>query len=165
MNQRLIGFAKPRGAVISGDSNYRYLLWRTWDLKGPRLFIISLNPSTADDRADDPTLRRCISLAQASGFGGIILGNLFALRAQNPRVLYTVSDPVGRDNDQWLDDMIHQTHKIAVAWGDRGGYLGRSSEVISRIANPYCFGMNRTGEPKHPLYLPKNTPLVRYLAR
>jgi hypothetical protein len=111
---------------------------------------------------DDPTLRRCISVAQKSGFGGVIMGNLFALRTPDPTVLYTVRDPIGSDNDQWLDLVISQANMTAVAWGNRGSYMARSGLVLTKIKDAYCFGLNRTGEPRHPLYLPSNTSLVRY---
>ena len=43
-----------------------------------------LNPSTADADHDDRTIGRCISFAKREGCGGLIVGNLFQLRATDP---------------------------------------------------------------------------------
>ena len=67
------------GAVVVGP--YRYLLWREWNAKLPRLLWILLNPSTADERVDDPTLRRVLGFSRSYGFGGLEVVNLFALRS------------------------------------------------------------------------------------
>ena len=54
-------------AVLSPCRQYRYALWRKW-ADGPQVLFVMLNPSTADESVDDPTIRRCISFAKAWGF-------------------------------------------------------------------------------------------------
>lgn len=46
-----------------------------------------LNPSTADAEIDDPTITRCIGFAKSWGFGGLMVGNLWAYRATDPKEL------------------------------------------------------------------------------
>ncbi|GHX72979.1 hypothetical protein VCSRO16_3593 [Vibrio cholerae] len=68
-------------AELSKCRKYRYALWRTWDSDKPFAMFIGLNPSTADEKNDDPTLRRCINFAKSWGYGGVCMANLFAFRA------------------------------------------------------------------------------------
>jgi len=53
-----------RAAVLSRDGLYRYALRRVWDPARPAVLFIGLNPSTADHRIDDPTIRRCVRFAR-----------------------------------------------------------------------------------------------------
>ena len=57
-------------AIFSEERNYRYVLWRIWDKTKPKAMIIGLNPSTANENADDPTIRRLKSIMRYNGFGG-----------------------------------------------------------------------------------------------
>ena len=45
-------------AIISDDKKYRYLLTRIWDNDKRMVNFIGLNPSTADQIDNDPTMRR-----------------------------------------------------------------------------------------------------------
>jgi len=78
--------AVRRGAVISDCGTYRYALARYWG-PGPELAFVMLNPSTADASVDDPTIRRCMGFARRENLGGIVVANLFALRATDPSAL------------------------------------------------------------------------------
>jgi len=87
------------GALLDEDGLYRWRLWRLWDASRPRLLWVLLNPSTADARDDDPTLRRCVGYAVRWGYGAVDLVNLFALRSTDPRALRSAADPIGYAND------------------------------------------------------------------
>ena len=89
-------------AELSNCRNYRYALWRTWDDEKGKAMFIGLNPSTADEIEDDRTIKRCISYAKQWGYGGIIMGNLFAYRTPSPAEMMMSNDPVGPENDTWL---------------------------------------------------------------
>jgi hypothetical protein len=144
------------GSVISADQLYRYRLWRTWQSDLPAVVWILLNPSTADSRTDDPTLRRCMSFARAWGYGGLVIVNLFALRSTDPRRLRQASDPVGPDNDDHIRSAVRTAPLVVLGWGARGNIHGRSTAVLSiidRICAPHCLGSTRDGHPRHPLYL------------
>jgi hypothetical protein len=153
----------PSGAMFSEDRRYRYLLWRCWnqDLAKAAIFI-GLNPSTADETEDDPTIRRCIGFAKAWNCGGMFMLNLFAWRATSPKDLKRAADPVGPDNDQYLKTFASLIGPTVAAWGNHGAWRGRSLEVRKLIPQLQCFGLTKQGEPKHPLYLPKSAQLVPY---
>lgn len=157
--------AEVGGAQLSDDRVYRYALTRMWDLGRPMCVIVGLNPSTADEDALDPTLRRCIRFAHREGYGGLWMGNLFAYRATDPKDMKAQADlAVGPENDRWLRDMAMWAGfgNAIAAWGAHGGWLGRDEEV-KRLLGDYrlrCFGRTKAGHPKHPLYLPSDTPLV-----
>lgn len=140
-------------AVFSPDRVYRYMLWRTWGA-GPTVTFIGLNPSTADETVDDPTIRRCIGYAKAWGYGGLIMANLFALRATDPRVMLAHPEPVGPANDDALRDCVARSELVVAAWGADGAHRRRSSAVRAMLGGQlHALGLTKNGEPKHPLYL------------
>jgi hypothetical protein len=118
-------------AHLSACRNYRYALWRSWDEAKPWVMFIGLNPSTADETTDDPTLTRCINYAKAWGYGGVCMANLFAYRATEPANMKAASNPIGVDNNAWLIKLATQAALVVAAWGNDGGYLGRSNQVVS----------------------------------
>jgi hypothetical protein len=148
-----------RSASFSRDGRYRYALRRVWDPSRPAVLFIGLNPSTADHRVDDPTIRRCIRFAADWGFGRLLVGNLFAFRTPSPRVLRDATDPFGPRNDRWLRRLARDADVIVAAWGNDGSYLGRDREILALLGSVHCLGITRRGQPKHPLYVPASTGL------
>lgn len=151
-----------KGAVISACQQYRYKLWRTWDKDKPIVLFIGLNPSTADAELDDPTIRRCIGFAKAWGCGGLIMANLFAYRATEPKDMKNAYDAIGPDNDEWLRKCATDANIIVAAWGAHGGHLNRNLSVIHDIKGMRCLGKTKDGHPKHPLYLASSTVLEQF---
>jgi hypothetical protein len=155
---------KQRSAVISECGTYRYELRRVWDESKPLVGWVLLNPSTADAESDDATLRRCMGFAAAWGAGGVVLRNLFALRARDPRRLAQHPDPVGPDNDEHLARAAREDVLTVCGWGARQG--SRPFEVVSMLrghgARLRCLGTTKGGQPRHPLYLPASASLVPY---
>jgi hypothetical protein len=158
-------------AVFSGDRRYRYALTRRWDLSSPLACFIMLNPSTADAMADDPTIRRCTGFARAWGAGGLLVVNLFGLRATDPAELRSADDPVGPDNDAvitwWLwSQQAELIGPVVAAWGVHGTLQGRDRHAAGLLADRgrdlSCLGVTKDGNPKHPLYLPADSPLIPY---
>lgn len=145
-----------KDAVLSDCRTYRYALWRIWDDTKPYAMFIGLNPSTADEINDDPTLTRCIGFARSWGYGGVCMANLFALRSTDPATLKSVDDPVGAENDQWLKKLAEEAGIIVAAWGNKGSYLGRDQVVREAIDNLHYLRITYAGQPSHPLYLPGN---------
>lgn len=142
-----------KDAQLSACRKYRYALWRTWDETKPQAMIIGLNPSTADESIDDPTLTRCINFAKVWGYGGVCMANLFAYRATAPSDMKASCDPVGAENDLWLLKLSKESGIVVAAWGNDGCYLNRSYAVKKRLSNLHYIKMNKSGEPAHPLYL------------
>ena len=148
-----------RSAVLSGDGRYRYALHRQWNATKPTVLFIGLNPSTADHRVDDRTIRRCVQFARSWGFGQLAMANLFALRTSSPRALRCDSNPVGPRNDRWIRQLIGEAEEVVVAWGDHGAYLARDRAVLAMLVRPRCLGLSKLGHPRHPLYLRGSTML------
>lgn len=141
-------------AAFSGCRRYRYALWRRWDPVRPCVLFIGLNPSTADETRNDPTIRRCLAYARAWGYGGVCVANLFAWRATDPADLKAAAEPIGRGNDAWLRRLAGEAGLVVAAWGNDGGHRGRSAQVRALLPELHCLRRNRTGEPAHPLYQP-----------
>lgn len=150
-----------RGATFDDSGEYRYTLWRTWDRCLPRIAFVMLNPSTADHRVDDPTIRRCIGFARSWGYGALWVVNLFAYRTHSPRRLARADDPVGPDNDRHLVRVRRRATDVVAAWGVHGALRGRDRQVrelLARRGRPLlCMGTTAAGHPRHPLYLPGTT--------
>ncbi len=144
-------------AVFSDCERYRYLLTRVWKPEGRKALFIMLNPSTADEIKNDPTVERCERRARTLGFGAFRVCNIFAFRATDPRVMRAEQDPNGPENDaaivescQWADDVI-------CAWGTHGTHQKRGDAVVKLVkasGQPVLhLGLSKAGHPKHPLYI------------
>jgi len=149
-------------AIFSKDRIYRYVLTREWDLKKPSLMIISLNPSTADEKINDPTIQRCIGFAKQWGFGKLIVTNLFSFRATSPKDLFKSKNPVGDKNDYWIKKLSKKVNKIVLAYGNYGKFKNRHEKILKIINNPYCIKESKTGMPMHPLYLKYTKKPIKY---
>ena len=153
------------GAAFSRDGRYRYRLWRRWDLSRPAIAFCMLNPSTADARRDDPTIRRCIGFARDWGYGGIEVVNIFALRATDPRALRSARDPVGPRNDAFMLRAAARS-PLVIAWGVHGALRDRESAALKLLgarSRLLALGRTRSGAPRHPLYLRRDAEATKYV--
>ena len=144
-----------KSAELSEDRMYRYSLSRSWDSNLPYVVFIGLNPSTADETEDDPTIRRCIGYAKAWGYGGIVMLNLFALRATEPRDMMVSYRPVGSKNNSVLIKYSYnlRCHLYIAAWGNHGVHRDRYKEARIIFDDLHYLKLNKSGQPAHPLYL------------
>lgn len=149
-------------ALYSPCGAYRYRLGRRWDGSAPALLFVLLNPSTATEAANDPTLARCERRARAAGFGGVTVCNLFAWRATDPLALGRVADPVGAENDAVLAATAAEAGQILCGWGNHGGLHDRGASVAAALRRQgrrlWHLGLTRAGAPRHPLYLGYDCP-------
>ncbi len=155
--------------VFSPDRKYRYTLWRQWG-DDPTFFVnfIGLNPSTADETKDDPTIRKCRGFARQWGYDAMCMTNLFAFRATDPRQLKLAGSPIGLGNDHYLLKAAREARLIVAAWGNHGRLMNQDFRVGAALlgaASLKCFKQNKDGSPAHPLYIPYDTPLIEYKAR
>jgi len=144
-------------AIYSDCGRYRYALTRIWDATGEKVLFVMLNPSTATERQNDPTVERCERRARALGFGSFRVCNIFAWRATDPKDMRRAQDPVGLENNAAILDGCDWADAIVCAWGTHGEHLGRGREVTSLMrgtGKPLThLGLSKAGHPKHPLYI------------
>jgi len=166
-----------RVTKFSEDRVYRYTLWREWAGDGSPFMLnaktghqpafvmfIGLNPSTADEVKDDPTIRRCKDFAKRWGYGAMVMTNIFAFRATDPEVMKAHPAPIGEQsvtgelNDDILVDHALHAGIVVCAWGKHGSHMFRGLRVkrllISNGVDLKCFKLNKDGSPEHPLYQP-----------
>ncbi len=149
-----------RGAAFDADGRYRYRLTRRWRDGRGRVVFVLLNPSTADARVDDPTIRRCMGFARRWRHRELEVVNLFAYRATRPAALRAAPHPVGPENDAYLLQAVRRAQRVVLAWGIHGRFGGRDAEVLALLA-PFanrlqCLGRTQGGHPRHVLYLRNN---------
>ncbi len=163
-------------AEFSACTRYRYALRRVWDPSLACCGWVMLNPSTADAREDDPTIRKCVGFAHRWGFGSIFVANLYAYRATNPREPRGVVHPEGAvrwlgpynsicENDTWLGEAA-KCDRLVFAWGAHAT-KDRADHVAAFIAERRtgaveCLGFTKGGMPLHPLMVAYATPLVDF---
>lgn len=180
--QLALDTAVERSAVFSDDRVYRYALRRIWDPALAPAMFIGLNPSTADETEDDPTVRRCIRFARDWGYGGLLMSNLFAYRATDPEELMGewwdregARNPVGEReetgpvgtrrnmNDVWLERLARRAGVMVAAWGAHPmpQMLEPRPGHVQHMLGPalQCLGTTKAGHPRHPLYLKADTRL------
>lgn len=145
------------GAKFSDDRKYRYTLWREWDKSKGTAVFIGLNPSTADETEDDPTVIRCINYAKMWGYGKMYMLNIFGFRATDPKVMKAEEWPVGLRNDKHLVDICSKVDLVVCAWGVNGKHRGRGDQVATLLEcwdiPMTCLTVTKAGHPGHPLYL------------
>lgn len=163
-------FPETASATFSPCKRYRYTLTRRWGPK-PALTFVMLNPSTADAEQLDPTVNRCLGYARREGAGGLLVLNIMAYRATDPRKLQQADDPVGPRNHETLRGQLAAAQKVVAAWGAHSAtkFDGavESIRIVREVAagRLYCLKRTTSGAPGHPLYLRKDAPLVPWGGR
>ncbi|WP_167761762.1 DUF1643 domain-containing protein [Blastococcus sp. CT_GayMR19] len=153
----------PERYLYSPDRVFRYAFGRWWgdvDLAKTAIWVL-LNPATGDtDRRPRPTLNRCIARSRALAANGLVIVNLFAFRHTDPKQLRAADDPIGPANDEALKVLTGAGLETIAAWGAHGRLKGRSQEVAPLLSHPRCLGTTSRGEPRHPLYVAADAPLI-----
>ncbi len=144
-------------AVYSPCETYRYLLEREWDAGARRIAFVMLNPSTASELRNDPTIERCERRARQMGYGAFRVVNLFAFRATSPADLRRAEAPEGSGNAAAVAEACDWADLVLAAWGVHGAHQGagpRLAEMLlARGAELHHLGLTRHGHPRHPLYV------------
>lgn len=143
-------------AWYSDCGAYRYRLERFW-APGGMLAYIMLNPSTATERHNDPTIERCERRARALGFGGLAVVNLFGFRATYPADLRRAVDPVGPENPAILLETARSADLVLCGWGAHGDLRQQGAEMAGQLRRAgvalHHLGLTKGGQPRHPLYV------------
>ena len=172
------------GAKFSADRKYRYLLTRQLGFGDGAVMFVMLNPSTADESHDDPTIRRCINFGKAWGYGWLYVCNLSSFRAMDPKEMLAAGPEPGavwEENLRTIMSVAHRCDRVIAAYGayadalpvvsddKTGAGLNREGLVIEALKakghDVQCLGMTRHGHPKHPLYLKADTTPVPFPTR
>ncbi|PJE30525.1 hypothetical protein PSM7751_03162 [Pseudooceanicola marinus] len=147
-------------ALYSPCGHYRYALTRVWDAAAPRLLYVMLNPSTATEQQNDPTIERCERRARTLGYGGFRACNIFAWRETSPALLKKAADPIGPANDAQLAEAarwVGDNGLILCGWGAHADHMGRGktcAALLRATGRPLAhLGLTKAGEPRHPLYI------------
>ncbi len=144
-------------ATYSDCEAYRYSLLRVWDSTLPRAAFVMLNPSTATEVQNDPTVERCERRARAMGYGAFQVVNIFAYRATDPQDMRRAADPIGPENNAAILAAIDWADIAICAWGTHGAHLGRGGHVTGMLRASgkalHHLGLTQAGAPKHPLYI------------
>ena len=167
--------------VFSDCGRYRYRLKRYSPInigmmealkiepKRDACIFVMLNPSTADAKKDDPTIRKCKAFSFQWGYATLWVVNMFAYRSPYPKMLLEPADPVGPDNDRHIGELLQDNRDalLVCAWGRSipKKLHWRQDEFIARHLHgreTYCLGRNMDGTPVHPLYRAYETPLVPF---
>lgn len=148
----------PAGAVFMEERRHRLYLWRKW-AEGSAVMFVGLNPSTANEYRDDPTIGRCIAFAKHWGYGMMFMCNAFSLVSSDASVLKgkPLSELLDYTHDLALRVIRKRCQQAVVCWGNqillaRDGE-GRAVRVSEMLAPVHCFGLTQAGQPRHPLYL------------
>lgn len=147
-----------REAKFCYTKKNRYSLKREWDSSKGLLLYIMLNPSMADDKNDDPTIRRLINFTKKFNYGGFLVGNIFTKITPNPKEV-DKSRGMTNKNFKELLKLINKVDEVVYAWGNS---TDEPKELKYLVKSPKCFGKNFNGTPKHPLYLPSNSKFIKF---
>lgn len=151
-----------KGALFTDCGSHRLVLHRVWNRELPLVAFIGLNPSTANETQDDPTIRRVVAMARSWGYGGVFMLNLFTYISTNPACL-----DVTNGNYIYADTTLRETVKkckmVVFAWGNFKVH-GRDAEVKAMFPEAYALQINKNGSPKHPLYVRAETQPIPYNA-
>lgn len=158
-------------AAFSPCGRYRHFLNRDWGFRrfsdGRERFIlwIGMNPSTAEAEIDDPTIRKEMGFTRRLGFDKYVKCNVMDYRATSPASLLLPGvTPCSDENLKCIQAAADRADLVVACWGKLHKSLRRHADrvLMTLKCDLYCLGKNNDGSPKHPLYLPNDTPLVPY---
>jgi len=155
-------------AVISGCGQYRYHLRRVLSAGSRLMLWLMLNPSTADAHYDDATIRRVKWFSHHFGYDVADVVNLYALRSTNPDDLWTGTEgrAIGAGNDRAILEAAMRADIVVCGWGAEPKAAQRARDVYRLVREGtvhrelWCLGHSKDGSPRHPLYMPKSSPLT-----
>lgn len=158
MKKEISSFKIMNAGFISKCQKFRHYLTRKIDVDNDLvLTFIMLNPSTADEKKDDPTLRKCMGFCERLGYGNLIVVNLFDYRATDPKQLKIVSTPCSEKNMDFVKAASEVADKVICAWGVNGTLYKQNEKVLKVLAKKgipvHALDITKHGHPKHPLYI------------
>ena len=158
---------KANGEVLyCGDDKARFILGEVGE--NP-IICFGINPSTANDKEDDPTILKIRKIASENNCDGWIMLNLYPQRATNPNDMHKKADnDLNKKNYEAIRSVfnIYPNALTLASWGnaiEKRKYLKDCLKEILAIAPDrkwVCRGkLTVKGNPRHQLYVPDNTKL------
>lgn len=159
--------SENNGAQFSPCRQYRYALWRIWDESLPLVMFIGLNPSTANENENDPTIKSVCRIAANNGYGGVYMMNCFPYVSTDPKQML-LCQPKSKEwslNNLWLMDIGQTCKDVVFAWGnfDVVKEMGRDKQLSALFPNAKALHINKNGSPKHPLYCKSETKFIPFI--
>lgn len=161
--------ALRKAAAISWNDEYRYTLMR--EIEGPTpptrsetvAFVLN-NPSKAGAELEDPTSRRGIGFMTDWGKRRLWFGNTNPFRSTDPKGVRFPPERVLLENDEYLRTMARESGIVVAAWGASANPVlaQRALDVLRSVGDVWCLGVTLSNQPRHPLYLPKDTKLTLF---
>lgn len=169
MQQQSIIKYSDTGAAFSDSRAYRFSLWRIWDKSKPLVMFIGLNPSTANEDENDPTIKSVERISKYNGYGGFYMMNCFPLVSTDPSVLYDFYNTDNHDtedieNMRWLLEVKRMCEAVVFAWGNFDVVKHRAKSITGYFTDAYALQQNKNGSPKHPLYCRAKTEFVKFIS-
>lgn len=138
------------------------------------LIVVGFNPSTADDKRIDPTMRFVLGIAKFNGYNGFAMINLYPLRSTNPDNLpIEVDDDIVKENFSQINSLLERYPfaDVLLAYGNLVEKRSYTKTIANRLLELlhnksreiYCLGKLKSGNPKHPLRTPYSTKLQKYI--
>jgi len=149
-------------ALFSKHKDYRYMLSRVWDEQRPTLGIVGLSPSYGDASVTDKETQKQVAIADALGYGSIYVLNLFAFIESEEQTLFDSEDPIGPNNDRYIERYLARCDKVLCVWGNDGQHLNRSQAIQKLYKNLYYLKLNKTGEPAQLSGIKRSNRLIKF---
>jgi hypothetical protein len=159
--------------MVLPDGTRRYILNRRIRCRQRVGRARRVEPIECRGSRQRPTITREAAFALSWGCGWLTKGNLSDIVSTDPKGLRGIERL--SESDETLALMAHRADVLVPCWGagaDKGPLLDRADEVLDlldrmrRAGVPLqCFGVTKSGAPKHPLYLRSDTPLRHWRGR
>jgi hypothetical protein len=126
-----------------------------------KMVFIGLNPSTADEFTNDPTIERLCRRAKRMGYRELVVCNIFALRSTDPKGLLGVEDPIGPENERYILEESLSASMVLCGWGAPSQLKNQGNKIKSLLRQNdvglHVLALNKDESPKHPLYVSYGT--------
>ena len=145
------------------------------------LIFIGLNPSLSDNEFTDNTTKKIIKISTNNGYQRVNIINLFALITKDPKNLLTHKDPVGFNNNQYINSSLKYWSEnincdLWLGWGNKGNFFSRDVNILKIISkykklkqkkflysfSPLIIRKTKYDKPIHPLYCLDNSKFIKY---
>lgn len=152
-----------RGAKFSKDLKHRLVLWRIWNRSKGIVLYVGVNPSTADAKVDDATIRRLNHFTRQEGYGGFYIINLYTRITPHYEQLKSFKKINSSVSNYYIEKYARKSNLVCLMYGRRGHDTARYEEVLALLdltcnSKPImCFGYNANGTPVHPLMIANKT--------